>query len=134
MKALISIIVLFSLISFTNDRTEQVCTINGQIANEVRYISGAHVVLLVDGYESVEAITDYRGNFSLQFVPNEVKSKYELKCSANLYDTKTKKLANSTTQDWASGTIILEAKKGNRIPGQTIKWDFEAWDRRSAVR
>ncbi|MBL4704368.1 MAG: hypothetical protein JKY54_07595 [Flavobacteriales bacterium] len=133
MKSLLLIFAGFSLFAW-NSPEHEICTIQGQVANEVAGIGRAKVVLLVDGHVSVEATTSYNGKFTLQFVPDDQELKFELKCSAPLHQTKTITLKRSDKKEWLVEEILLNPEKNNRIPGRTIKWDIEAWDRRSVVR
>jgi hypothetical protein len=120
------------MMSFTSAPAE-ICTIRGSVVNEVRGVSNAKVVLLVDGHHSVEATTNYQGEFILQYVPTPG-LKHELKCSAKLYHSKIVNLGSVLKTKERKELIILNPLKENLIPGRTIKWDLEAWDRRSVVR
>jgi len=120
------------LMSFSPE-TDEICTIRGTVINEIRGVSMAKIVLLVDGHESVEATTNYSGEFVLQYVPSPG-LKHELKCSAKLYHSKVVNLPACQDSKVKVNQIILNPLKENLIPGRTIKWDMEAWDRRSPVR
>ncbi|MFT7611467.1 MAG: hypothetical protein ACI9J3_000412 [Parvicellaceae bacterium] len=119
------------LMSFTSESRE-ICTVRGKVINEIRGVSMAKIVLLVDGHESVEATTNYMGEYVLQYVPTPG-LKHELKCSAKLYHSTVVNLVSCKDAKVKMDHITLNPLKENLIPGRTIKWDMEAWDRRSSV-
>lgn len=131
MKRILILIALLFTVSIGFGQRVQV--IKGTVDNGLITLNKARVVLLVDDHYSIEATTDWSGNFEIYFVPEEGVS-YSLSCKAQFHRDKVVSIKPPKKgSEWYSSNVRLRSTKDYVFPGGYTFPDYEAWEMRSEV-